>query len=379
MSDPGDKKTAAAKKLMDDFLARTGISDPAGNPQRRYLWTDAFAVESCFALSNILDQEKYFDHAVKLINQVHIVLGKHRPDDTRKGWISGLSAEEGEKHPTIGGLRIGKKLPERKVGEPADPQLEWEREGQYFHYLTRWFNALMIAWEQTGEKKYALWAVELMKAASAFIQKSNNTIRMVWKMNTGLTEPTVESMGAHDPLEGLICTIRGMEAVPEKKEILASAKNDLEVICRDRKWATIDPLGIGGLLLNTDQAAALKSKKVILPHCIMPGYLFSETLASLKHYSRDKFSKMTSADFRLAFRECGLSLGIRVLSGQKENYSGLNAEFDKLERYLPLAEEIEQFWMMPDNQIASTWHEHLDINAITLASSLLADDYPQAF
>ncbi len=84
MSNPNDKRIAAAQKLMDDFLARTGISDPVGNKYRRYLWTDAFAVESCFALSHILDQEKYFDYALKLIDQVHNVLGKQRPDDTRE-------------------------------------------------------------------------------------------------------------------------------------------------------------------------------------------------------------------------------------------------------------------------------------------------------
>ena len=379
MNEPDDKKTAAAQVLVDDFLKRTGISDPEGDSNRRYLWTDAFAVESCFALSRILKQEKYSDYALKLIRQVHLVLGKHRPDDSRKGWISGLSAEEGEKHPTIGGLRIGKQLPERKNTEQADPQLEWERDGQYFHYLTRWFNALMIAHEQTGDKKYAVWAVELLKAASAFIEKSNNTIRMVWKMNTGLTEPTVESMGAHDPLEGLICAIKAMQTVPEKKEILEPMKNDLEIICQGRKWATSDPLGTGGLLLNTQQTAALKSEGITLPHSIKPGYLFSETLASLKSYSQDKFSKVTSAQFRLAFRECGLSLGIRVLNGQKEKYSDQETEFDKLDRYTSLADEIEQFWMTPENQNSTTWQGHLDINAITLASSLLANNYPEAF
>ena len=73
---------------------------------------------------------------------MHHVLGRHRDDDPRRGWISGLSEEEGERHPTRGGLRIGKPLNEREPDEPADSQLEWEQDGQYFHYLTKWMHAL---------------------------------------------------------------------------------------------------------------------------------------------------------------------------------------------------------------------------------------------
>jgi hypothetical protein len=41
----------------------------------------------------------------------------------------GRYTREGEAHPTQGGLRIGKALPERRVDEPFDEQLEWERAG----------------------------------------------------------------------------------------------------------------------------------------------------------------------------------------------------------------------------------------------------------
>ncbi len=47
-----------------------------------------------------------------------------RPDDSRRGWISGLGEAEGERHPTLGGLRIGKELPERRAGEPFDERLD---------------------------------------------------------------------------------------------------------------------------------------------------------------------------------------------------------------------------------------------------------------
>ena len=46
--------------------------------------------------------EEFKDLALQLVAQVHHLLGRHRPDDARTGWISGLGEEEGSKHPTIG-------------------------------------------------------------------------------------------------------------------------------------------------------------------------------------------------------------------------------------------------------------------------------------
>lgn len=65
-------------------------------------------------------QRRYLELALRLIEQVHQVLGAHRTDNA---------------HPTGRGLRIGKPLAEREVDEPYDPELEWERDGQYYHYL----------------------------------------------------------------------------------------------------------------------------------------------------------------------------------------------------------------------------------------------------
>ena len=77
------------------------------------------------------------------------------------GWISGLGEREGEDHPTQGGLRIGKRLPERRPGDPFDEQLEWDRDGQYFHYLTRWMHALDLVARSTREPRFNVWAREL--------------------------------------------------------------------------------------------------------------------------------------------------------------------------------------------------------------------------
>ena len=373
------EKIKIARNLMDKFLARTGVSDPNGDFRRRYLWTDAFAVQSCFALSHILNRAEYFRYALDLIDKVHEVLGKYRQDDAREGWISGLSEEEGLEHPTIAGLRIGKELPERAENELFDQHLEWQRDGQYFHYLTRWFNALLLAYDETNDKKYALWAVELINAGSSFIVKNRGRIRMVWKMNTDLTKPAVETMGAHDPLEGLICIIRGMLVVPEKKEMLKPFKRDLEMLCRDMNWFTNDPLGIGGLLLNTERTAVLRLIGKSLPESIQPEKLFASGLQGLEVFAKESYAPSQPAKYRLAFRECGLTIGVHVLHKQKQKYISLDLGLDKLNKFIPIVTEMENFWIKPESQLAPSWIEHLDINAVTLASSLLAQEYPRTY
>ena len=126
---------------MAAFARRTGLSPAADNPQR-YLWTDAFAVCNFLELFERTRDERYCRCATELIDQVHRVLGRFRRDEGRTGWISGLDEEGGRRHPTLGGLRIGKPLKERGADEVIDEQLEWERDGQYFHYLTKWMHAL---------------------------------------------------------------------------------------------------------------------------------------------------------------------------------------------------------------------------------------------
>jgi len=50
--------------------------------------------------------------------------------------------------------------------------------------------------------------------------------------------------------------------------------------------------------------------------------------------------------------------------------SRLRQHLEALAGYEPLAERIESFWLLPANQKANTWTEHVDINAVMLATSL---------
>jgi hypothetical protein len=139
-----DDATAIAAQLMSGFASRTGLY-PQSEDQQRYLWTDAFAACNFLELFERTGDEVFRGRATQLINQVHQVLGRYRADDVRSGWISGLDEQAGKLHPTKGGLRIGKPLKERQLGEPIDERLEWDRDGQYFHYLTKWMHGLCRA------------------------------------------------------------------------------------------------------------------------------------------------------------------------------------------------------------------------------------------
>jgi hypothetical protein len=132
-----DTPPAIAARLMSEFAKRTGLSSSAENP-KRYLWTDAFAVCNFLELFQRTGDQQYRHCATKLIDQVHRVLGRYRDDDLRRGWISGLDDERRRYQPTVGGLRIGKPLSERGADEAINERLEWDRDGQYFHYLTKW-------------------------------------------------------------------------------------------------------------------------------------------------------------------------------------------------------------------------------------------------
>ena len=210
-----------AKALMAAFAERTGLVST--RPPQRYLWTDSFAVCNYLALAGRTGEDAFVDLAVRLVDQVHQVLGRFREDDGRQGWISGLDEHEGELHPTRGGLRIGKKLPERGPDDPFDERLEWERDGQYFHYLTRWMHALDQVARATGDLRYHRWACELASTAHrAFVYGAplSGSGRTVWKMSTDLSRPLVTSMGQHDPLDGFVTCAQLEELVLDRKSVV---------------------------------------------------------------------------------------------------------------------------------------------------------------
>jgi len=105
------------KDLMTEFADQTGLS-PGSIVLRRYLWTDAFAVCNFLELYRRSRDEKIQEACLAPGRSGPQCPRRHREDDPRTGWISGLGEQEGRIHPTIGGLRIGKKLNERGLRSP---------------------------------------------------------------------------------------------------------------------------------------------------------------------------------------------------------------------------------------------------------------------
>ena len=378
------------REIMLEFADLTGLSSPEKAP-RRYLWTDAFAVCNFLELYRQTSDEKWKHLALRLVEQVHNLLGRHRGDDPRTGWISGLDEEEGKRHPTIGGLRIGKRMNERKPAEPFDEGLEWDRDGQYFHYLTKWMHALNRVSRVTGDSTYNIWAIELAKAAHAkftYVPPSGRQKRMYWKMSIDLSCPLVPSMGHHDPLDGLITYNQIQAAAPKDSEKskpldLSAEITDLAKICEGKSWVTDDPLGIGGVLGDAYKVAQLIINGYA-EHIDLLGILLDSSLPGLESYARKNPLKLP-ADYRLAFRELGLSIGLRAVERLQKLITGnpglfnkklrLHSRIEKLMRYTSFSERIEMFWLEDTNQGASSWTEHLDINMVMLATSLAPDGY----
>ncbi len=383
--------TSFVKTIMTEFARLTGLS-PAGSAPRRYLWTDAFAVCNFLGLYRETGDEEFKDLALQLVDQVHRILGRHREDDQRTGWISGLDEEGGRKHPTRGGLRIGKLLQERGPGDPFDEGMEWDRDGQYYHYLTKWMHALSRVSRITGEIRYHTWAVELAKAAHTgfFVHASRRggSKKMYWKMSIDLSRSLVPSMGQHDPLDGFV-TYTELQASgarrdeePNETDLRAEIL-DMVPICKGRNWVTEDPLGIGGLLFDACRVAQLMAGGDLEQTDLLETLLES-SLIGLESFEMDNSLKLP-VGYRLAFRELGLSIGLRAVEKIRErieqestplrNKASLLSRLEVLGRYAGLREIIENFWLEEENRKTGSYTTHYDINQVMLATSLSPDGF----
>jgi hypothetical protein len=317
-----------ARELMLGFLERG----------RRYLWTDAFAVCNLLGLHRESSEGRLLERALDLVDRVHQTLGR----DKDGNWLPGAS----DAHPTRGGLRIGKPLPERAAGEPFDDRLEWERDGQYFHYLTRWMIALDEVGCETGDAKFHTWARELaVTAHRAFCGDG----RMTWKRSVDLSRPLVTSMGQHDALDGLV-TCMQLQATAGAPSLAHAIADFAAMLDRDR-LVTTDPLGLGGLLVD-----AYRIDRLAIPGDTLRDAILSAARVGLGHVA--EHSGLTApASQRLAFRELGLAIGLDAAS----RIAGFGTS--------PTRDAIVQFWLVPAHRRAP-WTDHADINDVMLATAL---------
>ena len=108
------------------------------------------------------------------------------------------------------------------------------------------------------------------------------------------------------------------------------------------------------------------------------------SLTGLTSFVRENSLKLP-ADYRLAFRELGLSIGLHAverlpgLIDRNERTFGtareLKARTKALKQYEALAEAIVRFWLEPEHQKVRSWTEHQEINMVMLATCVVPDGY----
>ena len=204
------------------------------------------------------------------------------------------------------------------MDDPFDERLEWDRDGQYFHYLTKWMHALSRVSRVTEDSIYNTWAIELAKTAHAgftYVPPSGGQKRMYWKMSIDLIYPLVPSMGLHDPLDGFI-TYNQLQAtaardsetstLPDLNEEIADMAN----VCKGKSWATDDPLGIGGLLCDANRMAQMIVKGYFEQYDLLEDALRNTEL--IVHWGNDPdsthgiYGGQESAVWRLWLRDAGI-------------------------------------------------------------------------
>jgi hypothetical protein len=232
--------------------------------------------------------------------------------------------------------------------------------------------------------------MELMSVCYAAFSYTDPTggKRLYWKMSTDLSRPLVPSMGQHDPLDGLL-TCMELEAtkssLPKKysEQSLKGEIDELKHICIGQRWATNDALGIGGLLTDAYRIVQLITLDFLYDTSLLD-ILLNDIIISIKAYINEN-SLGLPASYRLAFRELGLAIGLQAINLMLEviqqyptKFKGvnrINTLLEQLNPYIPIYQQINNFWLQKTPQNTQSWVDHEDINSVMLASSLSPQSY----
>jgi hypothetical protein len=156
-------------------------------------------------------------------------------------------------------------------------------------------------------------------------------------------------------------------------------------MCAGGDWATLDPLGIGGLLSDAYRLVQLIGK-YNLPESPRLESLLRDIERSMQAFvSTEQHTLTLPAGYRLAFRELGLAIGVAAidkmhLATEKDTdvftaNSPLKNSINSLMRYRSIYNAIRDFWLIPEHHANETWQEHGDINNVMLATCLSPDSY----
>ena len=194
-------------------------------------------------------------------------------------------------------------------------------------------------------------------------------------------------MGHLDPLDGFVAMER-LAATARRLGVddaaLAGESAMLRSICDlVPSWATLDPLGLGGLLVEASHLIDLVADGSLRLDSLLPRVL-ADALRSLEASSIEREVE-EPAERRLAFRELGLAIGLRAIDSAETSIRDVPDRFggdadaawfldhvDRIHRFRPLADRLEAAWLDPAAEASGRWNEHLDIDAVMLAASLVS-------
>lgn len=325
----------------------TWTPPPAAEGHRgRYLWTDGFAVVNFLTLHKFTGEDRYVTLAANLVSTVHNILGYTRDGQSR---LPGATDD----HPLNGGLRIGKL-------DESGP----DGDGQYFHYLTVWMFALNRVTVVTGNKWYNDQAVSLAKAVLPrfMTNMSSDRPRMYWKLSMDLSRPLVTSEGNLDPIDGYV-TYKLLQDTSDDETVLQDEIAAFKKIV-DTKWryySSSDTLDLGMTLWTAhwlsseDTWAATISRRAIscLGFLVQDGY-FDEPVSR-----------------RLAFREFGTALGLRVAMAWVDEADTIHSKLQALPDQICKTWEDAGLVPVATKELEGRMAELMPITAVMYASALI--------
>jgi hypothetical protein len=246
--------------------------------------------------------------------------------------------------------------------------------------------ALDQATRITGRPQFTRWARELAATAYAgfsYQLSAGGARRLYWKMSVDLSRPLVSSMGQHDPLDAYITCLQlrstaaklsGAAGEPD----LGDEIRQFRAIIENGDWLTDDPLGLGGLLVDAWRMEQLRRQGTPVDEQLIETLLTAAN-TGLRYYTRGG-ELQQAAEYRLAFRELGLAIGLQAIADMWQSATrnpaydstrpAVYARLQALMHYVPLGEEIVSFWRDPAHRRDRTWSEHRDIDEVMLATSL---------
>ena len=312
---------ALVLEIMQDYARLTGLA-PANAHPRRYLWTDAFAV------CNYL--ELFAGPMMKPIgiwlyaSSIRCIIpsaGTAKTIPDAAGSAALMSRRVSGIRP--GGLRIGKQLNERRPDEPPNERLEWDRDGQYYHYLTKWMHALNCVSQVTGDPTYIRWAMELAKTAHARFAY----LRLRRPEEDVLEDehrPHLSSGSLYGPARSsrrlchLLRASGGGDRDFKESSCRASMHEiaDMAEICRGmqpghRRSARHRRSSLRCLKnCTTDGKGRLKNAGLL-------ENVVDSALMGMKSFAKSETLEYP-ADYRLAFRELGLSIGLSAVENLRK-------------------------------------------------------------